>query len=144
MSDYQLQIRQVVDYPRCRSYRQFVQSLIADRSIRTDRGSGLFYYTVLCSYANESSPENNPTLTRPDSRKYSGIGELLMAFGIKLSINLGGNGDILFEAKTDALKEHYIQDFGAIPVGTPQSSGPARLLICDESAAQIFTKYLFE
>lgn len=52
MSSYQLQIRQVVDYPRCRIYRQFIQSLIADRSIRTDRGSGLFYYTVLCSYVN--------------------------------------------------------------------------------------------
>lgn len=52
MPSYQLQIRQVVDYPRCRIYRQFIQSLIADRGIRTDRGSGLFYYTVLCSYAN--------------------------------------------------------------------------------------------
>lgn len=92
----------------------------------------------------ESSPESNPTLTRSDLRKYSGIGELLMAFGIKLSIDLGGNGDILFEAKTDELKEHYIRDFGAVPVGPLQSGGPARLLICDESAAQIFTKYLSE
>ena len=30
MSEYQLQIKQVVDYPRCRIYRQFVQSLITD------------------------------------------------------------------------------------------------------------------
>lgn len=52
MSEYQLQIKQIVDYPRCRIYRQFVQSLINDRSIRTNGGSGLFYYTVLCSYAN--------------------------------------------------------------------------------------------
>lgn len=52
MSSYQLQIKQIVDYPRCRIYRQFVQSLIADRSIRTNGNSGLFYYTVLCSYAN--------------------------------------------------------------------------------------------
>lgn len=52
MSDYQLKITQPVDYPRCRIYRQFVQSLIKDRSIRTCGGSGLFYYTVLCSYAN--------------------------------------------------------------------------------------------
>ena len=52
MSDYQLEIKQVVDYPRCRIYREFVQTLIADRSIRTNGGSGLFYYTVLCSYAN--------------------------------------------------------------------------------------------
>ncbi|MBD5093437.1 MAG: hypothetical protein HDT26_03945 [Subdoligranulum sp.] len=92
----------------------------------------------------ESSPENNPVLTHSKDRKYSGIGELMMAFGIKLPIDLGGNGDILFEAKTDALKEHYIRDFGAIPVGTVQSGGPVRLLICDESAARIFTKYLSE
>ena len=52
MSEYQLQIKQVVDYPRCRIYRQFVQSLMADRSIRTGGGSGLFYFTVLCSYSN--------------------------------------------------------------------------------------------
>ena len=50
--EYQLQIKQIVDYPRCRVYRQFVQSLINDRSIRTSGGSGLFYYTILCSYAN--------------------------------------------------------------------------------------------
>lgn len=52
MSDYQLEIKQVVDYPRCRIYREFVQTLIADRSNRTNGGSSLFYYTVLCSYAN--------------------------------------------------------------------------------------------
>ena len=52
MSEYQLEIKQVVDYPRCRVYREFIQSLIADRSIRTNGCSGLFYYTVLCSYAN--------------------------------------------------------------------------------------------
>ena len=42
MPDYQLEIKQVVDYPRCRIYREFVQTLIADRSIRTNGGSGLF------------------------------------------------------------------------------------------------------
>lgn len=52
MSNYELQIKQVVDYPLCRMYRQFIQSLIKDRNIRLNGGSGLFYYTVLCSYAN--------------------------------------------------------------------------------------------
>ena len=52
MSEYQLKIQQLLDYPLCRIYRQFVQSLINDRSIRISGGSGLFYYTVLCSYAN--------------------------------------------------------------------------------------------
>lgn len=52
MSEYQLQIKQIVDYPRCRIYRQFVHSLMNDRSFRLNGGSGLFYFTVLCSYAN--------------------------------------------------------------------------------------------
>lgn len=52
MPSFQLQIKQVVDYPRCRIYRQFIRSLMADRSIRVSGGSGLFHFTVLCSYAN--------------------------------------------------------------------------------------------
>lgn len=50
--NYKLEIKQIVDYPRCRIYREFVQALIADRNIRTNGSSGLFHYTVLCSYAN--------------------------------------------------------------------------------------------
>ena len=34
MPEYQLEIKQLVDYPRCRIYREFVQTLIADRSMR--------------------------------------------------------------------------------------------------------------
>lgn len=42
MSEYQLEIKQIVNYPRCRIYRQFIQNLIADRSIRIGGTSGLF------------------------------------------------------------------------------------------------------
>lgn len=49
---YQLEIKQIVDFPRCRIYRDFIQTLIADKSIRTNGSSFLFYYIVLCSYAN--------------------------------------------------------------------------------------------
>ena len=52
MPAYQLQIKQVVDYPRCRIYRQFIRRLMEDRSIRASKGSGLFHYTALCSFAN--------------------------------------------------------------------------------------------
>ena len=50
--NYQLELQQLVDYPRCRVYRDFIRILMADRSIRTGGSSGLFYFTVLCSYAN--------------------------------------------------------------------------------------------
>jgi len=52
MPEYKLEIKQIVEYPRCRIYRQFIRTLMTDRSIRVSGGSGLFYFTVLCSYAN--------------------------------------------------------------------------------------------
>lgn len=45
MPEYQLQIKQVVDYPRCRIYREFIHKLINDRSIRINGGSGLFHFS---------------------------------------------------------------------------------------------------
>ena len=60
----------------------------------------------------ESHPESNPTLTI--QKKYLGIGRMMIAFGIQLSIDSGKNGVVTFEAKTDELAKHYIRDFGAI------------------------------
>ena len=53
--EYQLELKQIVDFPRCRIYRNFIQTLLNDRSIRTTGGSFLFWYLVLCSYANYST-----------------------------------------------------------------------------------------
>ena len=50
--NYQLEIKQIVDFPRCRIYREFLQTLMEDKSIRTTGSSYLFYFMVLCSYAN--------------------------------------------------------------------------------------------
>ena len=50
--NYKLELKQIVDFPRCRIYRDFIQTLITTKSIRTTGGSFLFYYLVLCSYAN--------------------------------------------------------------------------------------------
>ena len=33
--DYQLEIKQTVDYPRCRIYREFIRTLMEDRNIRS-------------------------------------------------------------------------------------------------------------
>ena len=52
MSKYELELKQTVKFPRCRMYRQFIRTLMEDRTIRVSGGSGLFYFTVLCSYAN--------------------------------------------------------------------------------------------
>jgi len=50
LTEYKLEIKQIVEYPRCRINRQLVHSLIDDRNIRTCGGSGLFYYIVLCCF----------------------------------------------------------------------------------------------
>ena len=52
MQSYELELKQSVDYPRCRIYRGFIQNLMADRNIRVNGDNYLFYFTVLCSYAN--------------------------------------------------------------------------------------------
>lgn len=50
--EYQLELKQLVDYPRCRIYREFLHTLMNDKNIRVNGGSYLFYFMVLCSYAN--------------------------------------------------------------------------------------------
>ena len=42
MPEYQLQVKQLVSYPRYRIYREFLQTLIADQGIRTSGCPGLF------------------------------------------------------------------------------------------------------
>lgn len=64
---YQLEIKQVVDYPRCRIYRDFLRTLMNDRDIRTNGSSYLFYYMTLYSYAN----------FRTSYRKMEGISYLI-------------------------------------------------------------------
>ena len=46
MQEYKLEIKQSVNYPRCRIYRDFVQNLIADTGIRVNGENLLFHYTV--------------------------------------------------------------------------------------------------
>lgn len=88
----------------------------------------------------EAQPESNPTLDAGNP-KYTGIGRLMIAYGIKLSIDNGLAGDVVLEAKTASLAKHYEQDFGAVLLPTFRSSAP-RYLIADESAKRVFFTYL--
>ena len=88
----------------------------------------------------ESQPQSNPTIVG-QARKYHGIGRVLIAYGIKLSIDSGLTGDVVLEAKTTSLAKHYEEDFGAVLLPTFQSSAP-RYLIADEAAKRIFFTYL--
>lgn len=88
----------------------------------------------------EAQPESNPNLDggRP---KFTGIGRLMIAYGIKLSIDNGFAGDVVLEAKTTELARHYEKEFGAVPLPTFDSSAP-RYLIADEAVKRIFFTYL--
>lgn len=67
----------------------------------------------------------------------------MLAFGIKFSIDNGCRGDILFEAKTDELAQHYAEDFRAKPV-LSLNDGLKRFMLADEDAWRLFSKYLTE
>ena len=90
----------------------------------------------------ESQAESNPTLCKEP--RYRGIGRALIAYGIKLSVDAGFNGDVTLNAKTPELAKHYERDFGAIPLPGRGNGSAPRYLICDEAAIDIFTSYLEE
>ena len=90
----------------------------------------------------ESQAQSNPTLCeRP---KYHGIGRALIAYGIKLSVDAGFNGDVTLDAKTPELARHYERDFGALLIPGRERGAAPRYLICDEAARDIFVSYLEE
>ena len=98
---------------------------------------------VFILYA-ESAPHSNPTMQSKEERKYYGIGALLIAYGIKYSIDHGCRGDVVFEAKTDELARHYESDFHARRVFGMADGGPKRYMLADAEAWALFSKYLRE
>lgn len=90
----------------------------------------------------ESQAENDPTLA--ETPKDRGVGRALVAYGIKLSVDAGFNGDVTLDAKTPELARHYERDFGAVRLPARESGAAPRYLICDEAAQSIFTAYLEE
>ena len=88
----------------------------------------------------EAAPNSNPVLAGK-SRKYNGIGKLLIAQGIKLSVDNNFGGDVVLEAKTTKLAEHYERDFKAVKIFSNEGSVPT-YLISDNSALDIFSSYL--
>lgn len=103
------------------------------------RGKSAYVYII---YA-ESAPHSNPTMKLRPEREYYGIGQLLVAFGIKYSIDHGCRGDVVFDAKTDELAKHYEFDFKAKRVANGDS-GIKRFMLADEDAWNLFSLYLEE
>lgn len=104
------------------------------------RGHSAYVYIL---YA-ESAPHSNPTMNAREKRRYYGIGELLIAYGIKYSIDHGCRGDVVFDAKTDELARHYESDFHARRIPSVDSGGPKRYMLADKDAWTLFSKFLRE
>ena len=104
------------------------------------RGRKAYVYIL---YA-ESAPHSNPTMNLQGQRKFYGIGELLIAYGIKYSIDNGCRGDVVFDAKTDELARHYEADFHAKRIPSLDAGGPKRYMLADEDAWLLFSKFLKE
>ena len=103
-------------------------------------GNKTFVYIVYL----ESAPHSNPTQVSRKERKYNGIGEVMIAFGIKYSIDQGCRGVVVFDAKTDELAKHYASDFHALELPMGITGGPRRFMLADEDAWKLFSKYLSE
>ena len=108
--------------------------IVALGAYRVREGSVAVYIAYI-----ESQPESNPTIAGK-TRKYKGIGRVLIAYGIKLSIDHECGGTVTFEAKVPELAEHYIRDYGAAPL--PSFGGAPRYELSGEAAMNVFVTYL--
>lgn len=104
------------------------------------RGRSAYVYII---YA-ESAPHSNPIMKTKLKRRYYGIGELIIAYGIKYSIDHVCRGDVVFDAKTDELARHYEADFHAQRIPSLKSGGSKRYMLADEGAWRLFSKFLKE
>ena len=88
----------------------------------------------------ESAGHSNANLlhTNRGQKKYIGIGRALFAYAAAVSIDAGFGGVMFFKAKTSELREYYIREFGAMPLG---SFDPFRLIIWEDAAERIITGY---
>ena len=88
----------------------------------------------------ESAAHSNANLLHQEShsKKYVGIAKALLAYAISVSMGAGFDGVIYFKAKTSRLREYYIQQFGAMPLG---SYDPFRLIIWEDVAQDLIAEY---
>lgn len=109
MTEYQLEIKQHVEYPRCRIYKKFVEMLMCDPDIKTSGGCGLYHYTVLSSFANFETK----------NRKISGIsytvfpGELICTIDELLVLLRVKNKLQALAILSDLQRRHFTRNFTA-------------------------------
>ena len=112
-------------------------------------GKPYFDITVLCKYIpckqltikitlNSFSLKSFRLDTKGGQKKYIGIAKALFAYAASVSVEAGFGGVLFFKAKTSELREYYIREFGAMPLG---SYDPFRLIIWEDAAERIISEY---
>ena len=88
----------------------------------------------------ESAGHSNANLLRArgGQKKYIGIAKALFAYAAAVSVEAGFGGVLFFKAKTSELREYYMREFGAMPLG---SYDPFRLIIWEDAAEHIIAEY---
>jgi hypothetical protein len=104
-----------------------IQGLVAAEVLR-----GAVYIAL-----GESAPHN-----QPQNKKYEGVGGHLFAIAIKLSLTMGFGGYVFFDAKNQALADHYTKSFGAQHLLTRIHN--YRMEIFEENAQKLIEKYTLE
>ena len=105
MTEYQLEIKQIVEFPRCRIYKKFVEMLMCDPDIKTSGGCGLYHYAVLSCFANFETK----------NRKISGVnytafpGELLCTMDELLVLLRVKNKWQALAILSDLQRRHFIE-----------------------------------
>lgn len=84
-----------------------IQGLIAYEEL-SDHSTINIHWTV-------ANPKSNGNLTK--NKEYRGIGAHLFAIAAKASIECGYDGFVESKAANSRLLEHYVNEFGAIPLG---------------------------
>lgn len=108
--------------------------LLGLMSYRLDQ-SGLAVEVI---YLESAAHSNANLLHEGQPKKYVGIAKALLAYAVYASIDAGFDGVIYFKAKTSRLREYYIQQFGAMPLG---SYDPFRLIIWEDAAQDLIAEY---
>lgn len=92
-------------------------------------------------YIEGAAHSNGNLLGNTGTKKYFGIAKALFAYAVSVSIDSGFGGVVFFKAKTSELREYYIRQFNATPLG---SYDPFRLIIWEDAAQRIVAEFLQE
>lgn len=90
-------------------------------------------------YLESAAHSNANLLGKPAQKRYLGIARALLAYAANQSLESGFDGIVVLKAKTTKLREYYMREFGALPVGR---HNPFQLVIWDDAAQVMISGFM--